>query len=90
MAFLLHPDGMWDEVEPANGRSFTLEELRDFIGGGYIEVQACRAKPGFILVVDEDGKGKGLPWNEAATILLGIPGDPVVGRALVCEDGEVE
>ncbi len=85
MAQLYKADGTIEEFpEPANGRHYTLQEVRDAIGGGYI--QLCNTKDGRQMAVDEDGKPKGFPANEAATELYEFgEQDPIVGDALVFE-----
>jgi len=61
---------------------YTLEQLKEAIGGGYIEVVSI---PGVdqdkILVVDEDGHRKDLPYNHTASY---IAGQTIVGDALIC------
>ena len=85
MAQLYKADGTVEEFpEPANGSNYSLEEVRAAVGGGY--VQLCNTKDGRQMAVDEDGKPKGLPANEAATELYVFGNvDPIVGDALVFE-----
>jgi hypothetical protein len=70
MATLIRPNGMKTEVHPCNGTDFSLRELKAAIGGGHIEV--IRLNQRDVMVLDEDGKGKGLPPNFEATILLAV------------------
>lgn len=71
----------------------TLEELQ-FMVGGYIETVATHlpeiGTKRIIMIINEEGKLKGLPRNQAATVLADImPTDHIVGRAVLCkEDGE--
>jgi hypothetical protein len=82
------------EVEPTDGAAFTLPELQDFVGG-YIEIVRG---PHFtngqtFIVLNEDGKGKGLPRNGFATYLYHLSGgsfdDWIVGDVLVCSRAEL-
>ena len=85
MALLLHANGRAREVAPADGRTFTLEELQAFVGG-YIELVYLRAPGAAVRFVNEDGKRLGLSVNAQATALVGhllIPGDVIVGDAIV-------
>lgn len=78
------------EVQPKNGTDFQLEELQDYIGG-YIEI--VRLNGDEIMVIDEEGKLKNLPFNVGATLVFnersGIMDDIIVGNALVCKTEEV-
>lgn len=95
MATLYPVQGEPREVLPANGKTFTLRELKAFVGG-YIEI--VYARNGELLIVNELGKLEGLPKNEAATRLIAgpawhgrtIPGDWIVGNALHTRHGEVD
>jgi hypothetical protein len=65
MATLYRPDDSVEIVSPANGKHWTLKELQDLVGG-YIEfLPAIKSK----IVVNEDGRLKGLPYNRKATKL---------------------
>lgn len=70
MATIIRPNGMKTEIQPRNGRCFTLHELKVAIGGGHIEIVRLNARD--MMVLDEDGKGKELPLNMDATMLLAI------------------
>jgi hypothetical protein len=90
MAILLKAAGGVEEVRPAHGRTFVLEELQAFVGG-YIEV--VRTVGGQWLVLNEDGKRLNLPPNERATGILlvsgGIPSDVVAGDVLLADSVEI-
>lgn len=96
MATLYSPDAPAIDVQPANGRSFSLKEMQSYVGGF---VELVTLADGRLMFVDEDGKHKGSLQersqraNGPATDLLrlagGLPGDYVVGNALVCDKGEV-
>lgn len=89
MATLIAIDGTETEVHPANG-SFTLEEMQGCVGG---YVQLITLPDGRCLLMDEDGKAKGLPWNLKATLYgrkAGIaPDDYMVGPVLLCTREEM-
>lgn len=78
MATLILQDGTTLDILP-EGKRFTLSELQKLVGG-YIE--CIRLSDGSCLVVDEEGKPKGLPINAQATLLAQLPGDFVVGPAV--------
>ena len=66
-------------VEP-EGKTWTLKEMQDFVGG-YARVHAAPNHPGWVLVVNEDGKLKDLPFNKNATDLYQY--EPIVGDVLL-------
>src|SRR5712692_148041 len=78
MATIYRPDGTNQEVQPANGRSFTLDELQLIVGEGtdegrgYIEIVPCKDRK-HILVLNEEGKLLGLPINARASELAALP-----------------
>ena len=82
MARLYKTDGTNEEVSPADGKTFKLRELQDLVGG-YIElVQLGDA----VLIVNEDEKIKGLPFNREATFVLQVmrfTEDVIVGPAVL-------
>ena len=74
------------ETSPKNGTNYTLEELKEIVGG-YIEI--VRLNKNEIMVVNEDGKLNNLPYNDNATVLYRAnfrnTTDFIVGDALVCD-----
>lgn len=84
-AKLYKADGTILEVVPANGTDFKLDELKKMVGG-YIEIVS--AGNGKIMVIDEEGKLKNKPLNNACTMIFMQAGyyDTIVGDALVCDD----
>lgn len=89
MARVIEPDGSQRTVTPAYGPAFTLDELRALIGG-YLEV--VRLSPGHMMLLDEEGKLKHLPYNLVATVLAApslFPGDYIAGTAVVMTDEEM-
>lgn len=90
MAHWIKPDGPPIEVHPKNGRDFQLEEIREFLEGGYMEVVTLPSDQ--YMVVDEDGKRKQLAYNSLATTVAQHVlqhGDYIAGPALVCRKGEI-
>ena len=85
-AQLLKTDGTVTDVEPKNGKKFSLEELQAFVGG-YIEI-AYPPHKSKVLVVNEEGRLIGLPVNEAASAIY--KREPIVGDALFCEFKQIQ
>jgi len=96
MAKLMKANGEVIEVHPKeSGKTFSLQELQGFVGG-FIECLFLPNKKQ-VIVVNEDGKLLGLPFNTIATEALALAFSPVpindfiVGDALLCERGtEIE
>ena len=87
MAILISVDGTETETQPASSKEFSLEELQGFVGG-YIEI--VRTKDGKAMIINEEGKLKGLEANPAATKLVELfAGDYIAGPALVVEEEEI-
>jgi hypothetical protein len=58
--------------------------------GGYIEIIPMKKK-GMIMILNEDGKREGLPFNGIATEMVNLyPGDYIVGNVLIANEDEVE
>lgn len=94
MALLIKADGTEETIVPAgdNGR-LTYDQIREAIGGGYVEhveTDPERAQGFSHIWLDEEGKMKGFPLNEKATLLsfYTMPGDMLVGDVLFCTDEE--
>jgi hypothetical protein len=90
MAVVLHIDGSFDRVQPANkADGFSLEEVYGYVQTDMVQVVATR--DGRIMVIDEEGKLKGKAVNETATRLY-IHGDvdPIVGDVVVCNEQEFQ
>jgi hypothetical protein len=86
-AQLIKPDGEVVEVEPKNGTDFQLDELNGFVEG-YIEIIRPHTRPDDIMVINEEGKLKGLEWNAVATLIWQV--DDIVGNALLCHHSQVK
>ena len=84
LSTVITTNGLHKDVEPSNGTDFSLEELKEFVGG-YIEI--VRLSKSQIMVVNEEGKLMGLSPNPYATLLVQIAGhrDTIVGNVLVCD-----
>lgn len=90
MAKILFTNGAEVIVSPKNGTDFSLAEMQAVVGG-YIEVVFL--DNGEIMVVNEEGKLNGLPYNVAATDYMKANSrydDFIVGNALVCKRSEVK
>lgn len=84
MARWIKTSGEITEVRPKNGRDFSLSELQGFVGG-YIELVWLHGDT--VMVVNEEGLVKGLPFNANATA---IAYQPIVGDVLVCKSKEIK
>ena len=80
---IYHPGMPYQAAAPENGKFFTLKELQTIVGG-YIECLSL--KNGMTMVVNEEGKLEGLPYNDLATDIAYNSGymDIIVGIVLVC------
>ena len=85
MAQIIKANGTEIDVEPKNGRDFQLSELQKIVCG-YIEI--VNLTDGRLMVVNEEGKLKGLPVNDEATKLVGY-NDVIVGDVLVCSRKQI-
>ncbi|MBQ7212279.1 MAG: DUF3846 domain-containing protein [Muribaculaceae bacterium] len=93
MARIITTEGGATQIAPANGKFFSLEELRKAIGGGYIEI--VRLNEYASLVIDEDGKRKDLDVNYYATTIAKknkaiSPHDYIVGNAVFVLNEELD
>lgn len=83
MAIWFKADGTFENVKPKEGM-FTIQELNDFVRGddpddqGYIEIVRpnLAGYEDLYLVVNEDGRRFGLPFNGHATLIYAHPGIP--------------
>ena len=83
-------NGYEEDARPINGKTFTLKELQEAVGG-YIEI--IRLNDGRIIVVNEDGLNLNLPVNIEATNILRrdhSTAQYIVGNAIVCDADMVE
>lgn len=89
MAKLIKADGNVVDVSPKNaGKCFTLDELKEFVGGW---IECITVSPKHVMVINEEGKLSNLPYNAVATETFRIAfqhtDDFIVGDALLCEIG---
>lgn len=82
---VLKTDGTVEKVTPEDGKHFSLKELQAIVGG-YIEI--LRLSNDVIMVLNEEGKLKGLPFNPNANKIykdyFNIGNDYLVGNVLLC------
>ena len=73
---------------PKNGTYYTLEELKEIVGG-YIEIVRLNKKE--IMVINEEGKLNNLPYNDNATLRFRFfkTNDFIVGDVLVCDTNRI-
>lgn len=96
MALIIKVDGTRQEVKGTkeNG-ALTYEQLKDAIGGGFIQAVGCDPKVtgGYDhYYCDEEGKLKNFPFNHEATKLstYTMPDDVLVGDVIFCKTVGVE
>ncbi len=92
VTMVFRTDSTREEVRPANGQWFTLEELQGFVGGS---IELFVISPTRAMYLNEDGAPGGdldLPINAWASNLTGqrIFGDVVVGPRSMLDEPEAE
>jgi hypothetical protein len=87
MAQIIKANGEVVEIQPQNGTDFQLSEMREAIGGGYIEI--THTKENKLMIVDEEGKIKQFPFNPKATSMHKY-NDIIVGDVIICELDQVQ
>lgn len=79
-----------EDINPVNGTDFEIEDLWSLIGG---YVQVIELEDGELMIVDEEGLCKGLPFNQQATDYVrkhcSYP-HQIVGTALICKSEQVK
>lgn len=88
MAHIIYANGLVQEINPDNKRDFSLEELQRIVHG-YIE--PIHLPKNRLMIINEEGKLKGLPVNILATreVLSHGFNDVIVGDVLICNSDEV-
>ena len=86
MAKWIKTNGEVIDVTPKNeGKTFTLEELKEYVGGW---IECVYLNKHQVLVVNEEGKLLNLPYNAIATEAYRLAFQPnndcIVGDALLC------
>lgn len=92
MALIYRASGDVENVEPKNGTDFQLEELQAIVDG-WIEIKFLRDDEGRVMVLNEEGKLRNLPYNERATTLYRVfvyEHDFIVGDVLICDKSEIK
>ena len=97
-ATLIQTNGQHTQIEPLNGKTFTLKEMQAYVKG-LVEIVPLPDDKS-ILICNEEGKLDGLPVNVAATEywkkMYPISKYPinndelVVGDVMVCDSAMVE
>lgn len=89
MAIIIKTNGDKENIEPANGSTFTLKELQGVVNG-YIQIvpiQAGEYDDNF-MVIDEEGLLKPNPqFNQAASI---IAGRRIVGQVVIIDKEQID
>lgn len=86
MAKWIKTNGEVMDVTPKNGgKPFTLEELKEYVGGW---IECIYLNKHQVMVINEEGKLLNLPYNAVATeayrIVFQPTDDFIVGDALIC------
>lgn len=84
MAKIIKVNGAIIDVEPKNGKDFSLKELQSIVGG-YIDI--IHLKSGNILVVNDEGAINGSCINLRASKIYG---SYLFGDVLHCKSEEVK
>lgn len=89
LSTIIMADGSRQNIEPRNKTDFQLDELSGIVGG-YIEVLPLSRTQ--CMVVNEEGKLVGLPYNHNATLVVRAAGidDIIVGNVLVCDINKIK
>lgn len=83
-ALLIKSDETETPIAPANGETFTLDEMQGYVGG-FIEIHMLG--DGRWIVINEEGIFLDLPPNPTATIMAPhlVTGDTgILGDVIVC------
>lgn len=89
MAVIIKINGETENIEPANGKIFTLKELQQ-VAGGYIQIVSVTAgeHSGKFMIVDEEGLLKPNPiLNIEASK---IAGQRIVGQVIIIDRDQIE
>lgn len=89
MAEIIKTDGIRHATAPANGEYFTLEDMQKAVGG---MVEIVELDDRHTMLVNEEGKLLGLPYNEEADNIFHqhfATLDYIVGDVLLCENHQI-
>lgn len=89
LSTVIKADGTRHNITPRNGSDFQLDELQEIVGG-FIEI--VRLSKSQCMVVNEEGKIIGKPYNHLATLAAYMSGirDVIVGDVLVCDNDKIK
>ena len=90
MGKLIRATGEESDYPPASGKKYTLEELQRAVGG---DIEIVAMSDGQLMVLNEEGKVRALPFNSKATTMTRgflAPTDMVMGDVVVCKNTEVD
>ncbi len=90
MAIIIKISGeIINNIEPKNGKTFSLEELQKAVNGYIQIISISKGKyAGKLMVVDEEGLLKPNPQlNEKASQ---IAGQPIVGQVIIIDKNHIE
>lgn len=91
MAQIIKSSGDIIEIEPKNGKEFSLKELREIVDG-YIDIVSLN--DGRYMVVNDEGLINDLPVNfEASIMYYGkiamLKGSYICGDVIICESNQI-
>lgn len=95
MAQVIKVDGTIIEVVPENGKTFEIDEIKRHLGMGKDDLIQIVDMGDTLMVIDEEGKLKDLPFNPMATEIAHMyraifSADYISGDALICNSNEIE
>lgn len=85
-AKLILTDGTFCGIEPHDGKKFSIDELRVYIGGGFPQLFCPISNLKAALIVDEQGKRTGLPLNPLASQIMR---HSVYGNVVLCLESQL-
>lgn len=91
MAQIIKSSGDIIEIEPKNGKEFSLKELQEIVDG-YIDI--VRLNDGRYMVVNDEGLINDLPVNFETSIMYYrkidiLRGSCICGDVLICESNQI-
>lgn len=88
MAYILKTDGTKIPLQGEIDGKLSAKQLHDAVNG-YIEI--VRTDDGQFMVLNEEGKLQGLPFNLNATkMAYATVRDSIVGDVVICGQGEID
>lgn len=92
MNVIIKSNGEVIPTNPKNGTDFQLEELQAIVCG-LVQIIHLHDEKNHLMLVNEEGKNKKLPFNSKATYLYinhTSWKDAIVGDVLVCENNMIK